>query len=101
MQLFLRSQIKIYGMTSPGQFLNALNLICKEVGAPEAVVVDLHQAQKNNGVLQFHHKIGLTLCILEESTQHASRAELYIGLLKEGIQNYMKELDSTLTLLLC
>lgn len=71
--------VKVYGLTSPAQFLNALNLFCKEVGAPSAVIFDPHQAQKREGVHQFCHTIGSKLCVHEESAQHVNGAELYIG----------------------
>ena len=86
MQLFVSDKgfVKVYGMKSESQFTDALKLFCKEVGAPKAIIVDPYSAQKSEKVKQFLNKVGTTLRVLEESTQHADRAELYIGLLKKG-----------------
>eukprot|EP00957_Ditylum_brightwellii_P180440 13745142-Ditylum_brightwellii.AAC.1 len=56
----------------------------REVSVPEALVCDAHLAQTYNEMNQFCCKIGTTLRILEESTQHANRAELYAGILKKA-----------------
>ena len=85
-------------MNSTSQIPQALRIFCKEVGAPNAFVCDPHAAQKSKEVRAFCHKIGSTLRVLEERTQHANRAELYIGLIKEGICKDMRESDSPLVL---
>ena len=85
-------------MKKTSEFPMALKLFAKEVGVPEAIIVDPHQAQKSNEVRQFCHKIGTTLRILEESTQHANRAELYIGLIKESTRKDIRESHSPLVL---
>ena len=48
--------------------------------------------------MNFCHKIGTNLQILEESTQWANRAKLYIGLIKEWVQKDMRESHSPLVL---
>ena len=63
--------VKVYGMKSEREFPDALKLFCKEVGAPKAIVVDPHQSQKSDKVKQFLNKVGTTLRVLEELTQHA------------------------------
>ncbi|KAL7538844.1 hypothetical protein ACHAXR_009411 [Thalassiosira sp. AJA248-18] len=100
MQLFVSDKgfVKVYGMSSVSQFPDALRLFVKEVGAPNAFVVDPHRAQTSKDVRSFCHKIGSTLRVLEESTQHANRAELYIGLLKESIRNDLRQSHSPLRL---
>ncbi|KAL7534955.1 hypothetical protein ACHAXR_006168, partial [Thalassiosira sp. AJA248-18] len=71
MQLFVSDKgfVKVYGMSSVSQFLEALRLFVKEVGAPNAFVVDPHRAQT-----------------------------LYIGLLLESIRNDLRESHSPLRL---
>ena len=100
MQLFVSDKgfVKVYGMRSEKEFVDALKLFCKEVGAPKAMIVDPHRSQKSNEVKQFLSKVGTTLRVLEESTQHADRAELYIGLLKRAVGKDMRESNSPMKL---
>ena len=100
MQLFVSDKgfVKVYGIKSERQFSDALKLFCKEVGAPKAIVVDPHQSQKSDKVRQFLNKVGTTLRVLEESTQHADRAELYIGLLKKAVGRDLRESNSPMRL---
>ena len=100
MQLFVSDKgfMKVYGMKSAKEFPQALKLFCKEVGVPRALVVDPHKSNKSVEVRAFCHKIGSTLRVLEENTQHADRAELYIGLLKEAVRKDMREMHSPLRL---
>ena len=71
-------------------------MFAKEVGVPLYLIIDPHKCQNSKGVRQFCHKIGTTLGVLEESTQHADRAELYIGLFKEAIRKDIREAHSPL-----
>ena len=100
MQIFVSDKgfVKVYGMKSPSEFINALKMFCKEVGVPNAFVVDPHRSQKSDEVRQFCHQIGSTLRILEESTQHANRGELYIGLVKEKVRKDMRATNSPVKL---
>ena len=100
MQLFVsdKGYMKVYGMKSAKDFPQALKLFCKEVGVPRALVVDPHKSNKSEKVRSFCHKIGSTLRVLEENTQHVDRAELYIGLLKEAVRKDMRETHSPLRL---
>ena len=52
MQLFVSDKgfVKVYGMKSEKQFINALKLFCKAVGAPKAIIVDSAQTEKSNKV---------------------------------------------------
>ena len=88
MHLFVSDKgfVKVYGMKSESDILSAVRMFCKEVGAPNAFVCDPHQSNTEKGVRQFCNKIGTTLRILEERTQHANRAELFIGLMKEAVR---------------
>ena len=87
MQIFVSDKgfVKVYPMESPSQFPSALKLFAKDVGAPEVLVADPHPSQKSKEVKNFCNKIGTTLRLLEQSTQWANRAELYIGLMKEAV----------------
>ena len=67
------------------QFESALHYFCKDVGVPYKLVVDTSGDKKRRSVCRFCHQVGTTLKILEESTQWANRAELYVGLFKEAI----------------
>ena len=100
MQLFVSDKgfVKVYGMKSKGQFNLAFKLFTKEVGVPNAFILDPSGEQTSNEVRAFCHKIGTTLRILEERTQHADRAELYIGLLKESVRKEMRETYSPMQL---
>ena len=85
-------------MTSTSEFLDAVKIFCKEVGAPNALIVDPQSSQRSKEVKQFLNKVGTTLRILEESTQHANCDELYIGLLKRSVTKDMKETNSPMRL---
>ena len=100
MQLFVSDKgfIKVYGMTSVKQIPQAMKMFAKEVGAPNCFVCDPHANQKSKEVKEFCHKINSTLRLLEERTQHANRAELYIGMLKEAVRKDMRETNSPLRL---
>ena len=65
---------------------------------PNAFILDPSGEQTSNEVRGFCHKIGTTLRILEERTQHADRAELYIGLLKEDVRKELRELHAPMEL---
>ena len=100
MQLFVSDKefVKVYGMRSQTEFIDALKLFCKEVGAPKAVIVDSHGAEKSREVKRFLTSVGTTLRVLEGSSQHQDRAELYIGLMKRGVGKDMRETDSPMSL---
>ena len=55
-----------------------MRIFAKCVGAPEILMADPCPSNKSKDVKNFCNKIGTTLRILEESTQWASGAELYI-----------------------
>ena len=87
MQLFVidKGFVKVYGMKPEKEFINAIKLFCKEVGAPKSFIVDSACTKKSNKVRQFMSKVGTTLRVLEGQNQHADRAELYIGPMKSGV----------------
>ena len=100
MQIFVSDKgfVKVYGMKSLTEIPECIKLFAKEVGAPNIFVCDPQRNQTDKRVREFCQKIGTTLRVLEEGTQHANRAELYIGLLKEGVRQDMRESHSPLRL---
>ena len=54
--------------------------------------------QTTSAVKHFSNQVGLTLRLLEESTQWANRAELYIGLLKTAITKDLRTSNSPMVL---
>ena len=100
MQLFVSDVGFVYvvPMKSKGDFKLALKEFAKEVGVPEALIVDPSGEQTSKEVRRFCQQIGTTLRILEEHTQWANRAELYIGLIKEAIRKDMRQSGSPIAL---
>ena len=100
MQLFVsdRGFVKFYGMKSEKEFVKALKLFFKEMGSPKAFIVDTHPSQKSNEVRTFLNKVGKKIRVLEESTQHYDRTELYIGLMKIGVRKGILETNSPMRL---
>ena len=92
LQLFVSDKgfVAVYPMSAKSEFVDCLHLFCKEVGVPISLVVDPSGEQTSKGVRRFCNQVGTTLRILEEHTQWANRAELYIGLLKESIRKDLK-----------
>ena len=79
-QLFVSDKgfVTVYLMETVSQFEDALQSFCKEVGVPATMVVDPHPSQTKKSVRRFCDQVGMTLRLLEKSTQWANRAELYI-----------------------
>ena len=100
MQLFVSDKgfVAVYPMKSKSEFPNALKLFCKEIGVPERLIVDGAGEQTSGKVKSFTQEVGTTLQILEENTQWANRAELYIGLLKKQIRKDLQESKSPMVL---
>ena len=100
MQLFVSDKgfIAVYPMKTKSDFLDSLHLFCKEVGVPVSLVVDPSGEQTSRLVRRFCNQVGTTLRILEESTQWANRAELYIGLLKKAVCRDMRKLNRPMVL---
>ena len=100
MQLFVSDKgfVKVYGMKTVKDIPDAIKLFCKEVGVPKAIIVDPHPNQTSDKVRNFCRKVGTTLSVLENSTQHSDRAELYIGLMKKAVGKDMRESNSPMKL---
>ena len=91
-QLFVTDKGFVYvvPMTKESEVLQALKQFAKAIGAPDAIICDAAKAQMSTKVRQFCNDIGTTLRILEENTQSANKAELYIGIIKEAVRKDMK-----------
>ena len=100
MQIFVsdKGYVAVYPMKSKGQFKDCLHQFCKEIGVPETLVMDKSGEQTSTAVKRFSQHVGLTLRVLEESTQWANRAELYIGILKEAIRKDLRTSNCPLVL---
>ena len=100
MQLFVSDKgfVHVIPMKSKAEFPSAFRSFAKEIGVPHALIVDPAAEQTSKTVKKFCHEVGTTLRILEEHTQWANRAELYIGLFKEAIRKDMKASNSPLVL---
>ena len=100
MQLFVSDKgfLAVYPMRSKAEFPDALKLFCKEIGVPERLIVDGAREQTSRKVKSFTQEVGTTLQVLEENTQWANRAELYIGLLKKQIRKDLQESKSPMVL---
>ena len=85
-------------METVGQFEDALQLFCKEVGVPSTIIADPHPTQTKKSVRRFYEQVGMTLRLLEKNTQWANQAELYIGLLKEAVRNFMRVSNAPMVL---
>ena len=59
---------------------------------------DPHPSHKSPEVKDFFNKIGTTLRLLEQNTQWANRAKLYVGLVKEAVRKDMRSSGSSLVL---
>ena len=81
----------VHLMKSVSDYLTALKGFCKEVGVPESLVCDPHKSQTADAVRQWLYEVGTTLRVLERGTQWANLAERFIGLLKNGTRNDLRE----------
>ena len=85
-------------MPSKKDIPQALKRFAKEIGAPDAIICNLSGEQNSKEVKHFLSDIGTTLRALEEGTPWSNKAELYIGLLKEGVRKDMREANCPLVL---
>ena len=100
LQLFVSDKgfVAVYPMEKKSDFQDCLQVFCKEIGVPISLVVDPAREQTSKAVKRFCNQVGTTLRILEEHTQWANRAELYIGLLKESIRKDLRRSHCPLVL---
>ena len=93
-----KGYVAVYALEKKSDFKDALHMFCKDIGVPIALVCDPSGEQTSRAVRKFCHQVGTTLRVLEESTQWANRAELYIGLFKQAIRKDMSKSDSPMVL---
>jgi hypothetical protein len=98
MQLFVSDKGFVYvvPMKSKSDFPFALKQFAKEIGVPLALISDPAGEQTSKEVKKIAREMDLTLKVLEESTQWANLAELYIGLIKEAVREDMRLSDCPL-----
>ena len=71
-------------MKAEREFISTVQAFAKDVGVSAVLACDSAKTQTKKEVEDFANKIGITLRFLENETQWADRAELYIGLIKES-----------------
>ena len=100
MQLFVGDKVfvKLYRMKYEKEFVKDIKIFCKEVGSPNAFMLDPHPSQKSNELQTLLNKVSTTLIVFEESTQNSDRAELYIELLKTVVGKVIQETNSPMRL---
>ena len=91
-QLFVTDKGFVYvvPMKRKSEVIQAMKQFAKEIGAPDALIVDMAKEQTSDEMKNVCRDIGTSLCALEEGTPWANKAELYIGLLKESIWKDMQ-----------
>ena len=72
-------------MKSKGEFPEALQRFCKEIGVLTSLVYDPSGEQSSKEVKRYCNDVALPLQLLEESTQHANLSKQYIGLFKTAV----------------
>ena len=100
MQIFVSGKgfVKVYPMKNQWDCPKSLRLFAKNVGAFEILVCDPHLSQESHEVKGLFKKIGNTLRLLDQNTQWANRAELYVGLVKEAVRKDICSSGSPLVL---
>ena len=76
-------------MKADRDLISNLQDFVKDVGVPFVLVCDGAKTQKNKELKDFPKKIGTTLRFLENETQWADQAELYIGLIQESTKKIL------------
>ena len=76
-------------MRNKSKVIQAVKLLAKEVGAPDAIISDMAGDQTSKDLRKFCVEIGTMLKFFEEGTPWSSKAELYIGLIKEAVRKDM------------
>jgi len=98
MQLFVSDKgfVFVVPMKSKGEFLDAFKMFTKEIGVPDALIIDPSGEQTSSASKKYCQQVGTTLRVLEVHTQWANRAELYIGQFKCAVRKDMKKINSPL-----
>ena len=95
-QLFVSDKGYLFAvpMRSRKEVFSAVKRFAKEVSAPDALICDPIAEHKSMKLKYYLNEIGTSLCLLEEGTPWANKAELFIGILKEAVRKDMKESGS-------
>ena len=91
----LKEFFYIVPMKSRGEIHLALKMFSKEIGVSLSLIIDPSGEQTSTTVTKMWHKMGTSLKILEESTQHAKLSERYVGLTKTLIRKDQKQIGCT------
>ena len=78
-------------MKADRDLISNLQDFVKDVGVPFVLVCDGAKTQRKKELKDFPKKIGTTLRFLENETQWADQAELYIGLINESTRKDTRE----------
>ena len=84
-------RIDVFPMKSQDEFDTTLHWFYEEVGVSINLIVDGFGAQKKSSVKRLSDKVGKTFKTLERASPWATRAELYVGLLKECVRKDIME----------
>ena len=100
MQCFVSDKgfVYIVPMKYRGEFHLAHNMFAKDIYVPLSLILDPSWEKNSAKVTKMCHKMGTTLKILEESTQHAKLAERYVGLTKTSIRKDMRKSGASMVL---
>ena len=91
-QLFITDKVSVYvvRMRLKVEVLQEVKLFSKDIGAPEAIICDEVGEQTSNNIQKVCRDIGTTFRVLEEVTTCTNSYQLYIGLIKLAVKQYMK-----------
>ena len=76
----------------------ALKMVAKDISVTLSLILDPSGEQPSAKVTKMCHEIFTTLKILEESTQNANLAEIYVDLTKTSIRKDLRESDAPMVL---
>ena len=76
----------------------AVKLFFKTIGVPDAIICDNAKAQVQGETEKLCRLAGTVIRQIEPHTQWSNRAELYVGLFKNGVRNTMKETNCPMVL---
>ena len=99
-QIFVVGKLFLYVVPIKAKIevLQAVKQLMKSFGALDDIISDTAREQKYQDMSKLLNEIGTTLRIIENVTPWANKAELYIGLIKQAVQKYLKESDCPLDL---
>jgi hypothetical protein len=93
-QLFVTDKGFVYvvPMKTKLEVMQAVEQFAKEIGAPDAIISDGAPEQKSQEMRKFLNEIGTRLQVHGEGTPSwASKAKLYMGLVKDAVRKDLKD----------